>query len=63
MCCPDSTAPSFNSVCALLPQFSSDGGKEARLPVVHNYGHGGAGVTLSWGCALDTLDLVRQALS
>ena len=44
-------------------QFASDGGGETTLPVVHNYGHGGAGVTLSWGCALDTLELVRQALT
>jgi D-amino-acid oxidase len=28
--------------------------------VVHCYGHGGCGVTLSWGCADDVLDAVRE---
>lgn len=27
-------------------------------PVVHCYGHGGAGVTLSWGCAEDVAPLL-----
>jgi D-amino-acid oxidase len=27
--------------------------------VVHNYGHGGAGFALSWGCALDSVELVN----
>lgn len=31
--------------------------------VVHNYGHGGAGFTLSWGCAQDVLELVTKSAS
>tara|TARA_Y100000588_G_scaffold166236_1_gene180205 strand:- start:1697 stop:2638 length:942 start_codon:yes stop_codon:yes gene_type:complete len=28
--------------------------------VVHNYGHGGAGVTLSWGCAEEVVEIVSK---
>ena len=31
--------------------------------VIHNYGHGGAGVTLSWGCALRCVQIICKELA
>jgi D-amino-acid oxidase len=30
--------------------------------LIHNYGHGGAGVTLSWGCAREVTKLAKRYL-
>ena len=35
----------------------------SRKFIVHNYGHGGAGITLSFGCAAKVRDIVRDHLA
>jgi D-amino-acid oxidase len=35
--------------------------RRASTPVVHNYGHGGSGVVVSWGCAADVVQLAAAA--
>lgn len=52
--------------CGLRPVRSTVRVELERLTLehilIHNYGHGGAGVTLSWGCAAEVAALVAQAL-
>ncbi|CAK9805060.1 D-aspartate oxidase [Anthophora quadrimaculata] len=31
-----------------------------EIMIIHNYGHGGSGVTLCWGCALNVTQIIRE---
>jgi D-amino-acid oxidase len=44
------------------PQVRLEAERSGAATIVHNYGHGGSGVTLSWGCAQDAVELVLAAL-
>lgn len=57
-------APILESYCGLRParrevrlEFDLERAERGER-VVHDYGHGGAGVTLSWGCAHDVVAMV-----
>ncbi|XP_058121434.1 D-aspartate oxidase-like [Anopheles ziemanni] len=39
-----------------------DGEMDDASLLVHNYGHGGAGITLAWGCAGEVVHLVEREL-
>ncbi|KAK6179868.1 hypothetical protein SNE40_012125 [Patella caerulea] len=34
-----------------------------KCRVIHNYGHGGAGITLHWGCAQTVVDLIQDIIN
>ena len=48
--------PERSRVCLKREQVS------ARCVVIHNYGHGGAGFTVSWGCADEVVRLAESSL-
>lgn len=45
------------------PTFRLETERIGQKAIVHNYGHGGAGITMSWGCAVEVLRLVRLEAS
>ncbi|KAJ6491367.1 D-aspartate oxidase [Mycena vitilis] len=52
--------PTRNGGVRLETAFLSAHGKS--VPVVHNYGHGGAGYQSSWGSAMFAVDLLKSAV-
>ena len=34
--------------------------RSSMFQVIHNYGHGGSGITLCWGCAKDVEQIFNQ---
>ena len=37
--------------------------RQPETRIIHNYGHGGSGVTFSWGCAFEVVEQVEELLS
>ncbi|MCG5217049.1 FAD-dependent oxidoreductase [Streptosporangium sp. KLBMP 9127] len=46
-----------------IGSYRLDAEMESGKFVVHNYGHGGAGITLSWGCAEKVREIVKNYIA
>lgn len=46
--------PSREQVCLCLDEL-----KEDRTPIIHNYGHGGGGYAIAWGCATEVTQMAQ----
>ena len=46
----------------LEKEHQGDQGDQEDPIVIHNYGHGSCGVTLSWGCAEEAGEIVQDEL-
>lgn len=54
-------APILRTWAGLRPQrYAVRLERDPHYPIIHNYGHGGAGFTFSWGCAEEVADLVND---
>ncbi|OUA98500.1 FAD-dependent oxidoreductase [Bacillus thuringiensis] len=53
---------SYEPVRTGLRPFREKSVRLERVPnssIIHNYGHGGSGITFSWGCALQVLEMIN----
>jgi len=58
---PELASATFLGARVGLRPIRADGPRVERVgDVIHCYGHGGAGLTLSWGCAQRVVDLAAQ---
>uniref|UniRef100_A0A182M103 FAD dependent oxidoreductase domain-containing protein n=1 Tax=Anopheles culicifacies TaxID=139723 RepID=A0A182M103_9DIPT len=48
--------PGRDSVRLEMEHYRTDTKKDS-VPIIHNYGHGGCGVTLCWGCAKEVVEI------
>lgn len=53
--------PGRNSIRLEYELYESANGK--NVPVIHNYGHGGSGITLAWGCGYDVAKLLGKVFT